>query len=128
MDMARSIPAKQKAKGRGRPGTGLDAMIGLRATPALLAAIEEWAACEPDSPSLSEAIRRLVEIALGSSGPARTRTKRRTAKASDMAGAAIDRLADQSAPPEVRAKRKRRLLKGPSEFRDMREDHPKPKR
>jgi len=46
-------------------------------------------------------------------------------QSSDMAGAAIDRLADQSAPPEVRAKRKRRLLKGPSEFREMREDHPK---
>jgi hypothetical protein len=99
-------------------------MIGLRATPALRAAIEEWAARERDEPSLSEAIRRLVEIALGSSG---LRAKKHTAKASDLAGAAIDRLADQSVSPEVRAKRKRRLLKGPSEFREMREDHPKRK-
>lgn len=111
-------------KGRGRPRTGVNPMIGLRATPALRAAIEEWAAREPDKPSLSESIRRLVEIALGSRGLASKRAKKHTAKASDLAGAAIDRLADQSASQEVRAMRKRRLLKGPSEFREMRADHP----
>jgi hypothetical protein len=49
------------------------------------------------------------------------------AKAADLAGAQIDRLADRSATDEQRANRKRRLLKGPKEFRDIR-GRPKPKR
>jgi hypothetical protein len=40
-----------------------------------------------------------------------------------MAAEAIDRQIDQSAPPEEQASRKRRLLKGPKEFRDIRKDH-----
>jgi hypothetical protein len=38
-----------------------------------------------------------------------------------------DWLGDQSLPDEERERRKRRLTKGPSEFRDMRGDIPKPK-
>ena len=38
-----------------------------------------------------------------------------------MAGCTLDRFTDKSAPAEEQAKRKRRLLKGPSEFREMRE-------
>jgi len=45
---------------------------------------------------------------------------KRAAKAADMAGRKIDQLDDKSAPDEVRAQRKRRLIKGPSEFREMR--------
>jgi hypothetical protein len=41
-----------------------------------------------------------------------------------MAGEAIDRQADQSATVEERESRKRRLLKGPAEFRELRRDHP----
>jgi hypothetical protein len=37
-----------------------------------------------------------------------------------MAGEQIDRLADEAATSEEQASRKRRLLKGPQEFRDMR--------
>jgi len=44
-----------------------------------------------------------------------------------MAGKMIDQLADKSASPEEQAKRKRRLMKGPPEFREMRGDLPKPK-
>jgi hypothetical protein len=46
--------------------------------------------------------------------------KMRAAKASDMAAKEIDRLIDPSAPDEERQRRKRRLLKGPREFRDLR--------
>ena len=53
---------------------------------------------------------------------------RRAAKARDMAGQAVDRLIDPSAPVEERQSRKRRLLKGPKEFRDMRDKRAKPKR
>jgi hypothetical protein len=40
----------------------------------------------------------------------------------------VDYLADPSATDEQRAKRKRRLLKGPPESREMRRDLSKPKR
>jgi hypothetical protein len=41
-------------------------------------------------------------------------------KSADIAGSTIDTIDDQSAPAEDRAKRKRRLAKGPEEFREMR--------
>ena len=40
----------------------------------------------------------------------------------NLAGQVIDRLADRSATSEERESRKRRLLKGPKEFRNMRRD------
>jgi hypothetical protein len=45
-----------------------------------------------------------------------------------MAGQAVDRLIDPSAPDEERQRRERRLLKGPKEFRDIRDNRVKPKR
>jgi hypothetical protein len=39
-------------------------MIGLRASPELRKSIEEWAGRQTDGPSLSEAIRQLVELGL----------------------------------------------------------------
>ena len=44
-----------------------------------------------------------------------------------MAGQAIDQLGDQAATVEERAQRKRRLIKGPREFRDVRGEQPKKK-
>src|SRR5262244_2331498 len=44
----------------------------------------------------------------------------RAAKARAMAGQEIDRLSDPSATKQERQRRKRRLLKGPKEFRDAR--------
>ena len=52
------------------------------------------------------------------------RTKR-AAKAREMASQEIDRLSDLSATDEERQRRKRRLLKGPKEFRDIRGKRPK---
>jgi hypothetical protein len=49
-------------------------------------------------------------------------------KAADWAGEVIDRHADRSASSEDRESRKRRLLRGPREFRDLRRDHPTTKR
>jgi hypothetical protein len=46
-------------------------------------------------------------------------------KAATLAGEAIDRLADRSATAEQRETRKRRLLKGPKEFRGARRDQRK---
>jgi hypothetical protein len=43
-------------------------------------------------------------------------------RSAEMAGDVIDQSADQSASPEDRKIRKRRLLKGPEEFRSFRRD------
>jgi hypothetical protein len=41
-----------------------------------------------------------------------------------MAGQAIDSLGEQTATVEERAQRKRRLIKGPREFLDVRDNQP----
>lgn len=92
--------------------------------------IEEWAAGQSDDPSMSEAIRRLVELGLlakGGQRPARAPGSRakHAADAADMAGKEIDQLGDPSAPIEEQARRKRRLIKGPREFREIRGQKPK---
>jgi len=60
--MAKSI--KVKPKKRGRPATGKDPLVGFRASPEMRASVVRWAEDQPDQPTLSEAIRRLVEIGL----------------------------------------------------------------
>jgi hypothetical protein len=60
--MAKSI--KVKPKKRGRPATGKDPLMGFRASPEMRASVVRWAENEPDQPTLSEAIRRLVELGL----------------------------------------------------------------
>jgi hypothetical protein len=47
------------------------------------------------------------------------------AKASEMAGQEIDRLGDPLAANEERQLRKRRLIEGPEEFRDIRSNRAK---
>jgi succinate dehydrogenase/fumarate reductase flavoprotein subunit len=49
----------------------------------------------------------------------------RAAKARTMAGQEIDRLSAPSATEEERQRRKRRLLKGPKELRDVRSNRRK---
>ena len=61
--MKRTIAAKQK-RGRGRPATGRDPMIGVRVSPELRKAVERWAGSLADKPNLSQAIRRLIEDGL----------------------------------------------------------------
>jgi hypothetical protein len=51
-------------KKRGRPATGKEPMLAFRASPAFTAEVEAWAKRQPDNPSRSEALRRLVEMAL----------------------------------------------------------------
>ena len=59
--------------------------------------------------------------------PMKQRSREDVAKALDLADQQIDKLSDQSVTAEERQTRKRRLLKGPREFRDIRADSPKPK-
>jgi hypothetical protein len=123
-----SIKAKPK-KTRGRPATGRDPMMGFRASPVLRASIVTWAEGQPDKPTLSEATRRLVELGLTVKAPAGpTSNPGRKLRAQELATKAIDKMIDPSAPPEERAQRKRRLTKGPEEFRKVRVDRPKAKK
>jgi hypothetical protein len=48
-------------------------------------------------------------------------------RAQELATNAIEKMSDPSAPPEERAQRRRRLTKGPTEFREGRVDQPKAK-
>ena len=49
---------------RGRPATGQDPLLNFRAPAILTAKIDKWAAKQEDHLSRSEAIRRLLELAL----------------------------------------------------------------
>jgi Arc/MetJ-type ribon-helix-helix transcriptional regulator len=122
--MAKSIRAVPKK--RGRPATGRDPVSAIRLSPDLIATIDKWAA-RNDVSSRSEAIRRLVEVGLAEAPPVKPRSRKAASKASDMAGRQIDKIGDPSATDEERQQRKRRLLKGPREFRDIRGNLPNPK-
>ena len=82
-------------------------MIGLRTSDELRAAIDQWAARQPDKPSRSEAIRRLVELGLTVKQKGRG-SDRQTRRARDMAAETIERKLDPAAPEDERALRKRR--------------------
>jgi hypothetical protein len=75
---------------------------------------------EPDL-SRPEAIRRLVELGLTVKTKAKP-TERACARASELAATAIDSLPVGTADADDQASRKRRLLKGPEEFRELRVD------
>ena len=112
----------------GRPATGKAPMMGFRADPVIRASIVRWAENQPDTPTLSEAIRRLVELGLTVKAPARPVSKPdRRLRAAELAAKTIDKIADPAAPPEERAQRRRRLTKGPEEFREVRVDRPNKK-
>jgi hypothetical protein len=106
----------------GRPRTGITPLMGFRADAATRAAIVKWAEYQPDKPSLSEAIRRLVEIALTSSSGVRPKSESQRQRARSMAGDTIDKMADSTASSDEQADRKRQLVKGPEEFQKVRRD------
>jgi hypothetical protein len=100
----------------------------MRVPTSFVAAVDQWRRKQKDLPARAEAIRRLVELGLAGSRPMGRRSAKATAKAVDLAGKQIDKLSDASATAEERHQRKRRLLKGPTEFRHIRGDLPKPKK
>ena|SRR5271155_3441665 len=126
--MLKSIRVKPKK--RGRPATGKDPFYGVRMPDDLVAAVDKWAA-ENCASSRSDAIRRLIEVGLKRRGAApapRQPIKGSRRKASEMASRELDDLVDKSVPAVERERRKRRLVLGPKEFRDVRGDQSKKKR
>jgi hypothetical protein len=121
--MKKTTRVKQKVMGR--PRTGTTPLMGFRADPVIRASIVRWAENQPDTPTLSEAIRRLVEIGLKVKLAAKPAGKPgRRLRAQELAAKAIEGMIDPAAPPEERAQRRRRLTKGPTEFREIRVDQP----
>ena len=108
-------------KKRGPPATGKGEPILVRLQPAQLAGLDAWIARQDAQLSRPEAIRRLLEQAFAVSQPVKSRTQKARSTALDLASTQLDRLLDRSASDEERQRRKRRLLKGPKEFRDMRD-------
>jgi hypothetical protein len=124
--MKKAISAHKKS--RGRPATGHDPSVSTRFPNDVMTEIVAWAAKQQDNPPRSEAIRRLVELGLTVKVSVKPVSKpARSARAAELASKAIDGMIDPSAPPEERAQRRRRLTKGPSEFRKDRVDLPKAK-
>jgi hypothetical protein len=121
--MAKSISVKRKKAGR--PATGTEPLYGVRIGDALMKQIMDWA--KPQGATRSDAIRRLVELGL----TVKTRPKQPAPalaeRAKALASKVIDSFATDAVDVEETASRKRRLLKGPEEFRETRVDRPKAK-
>ena len=121
--MLKSIRGTKKYRGRGRPKTtGSGEQIQVRMQSPLLAALDAWIKDQPaPKPTRPDAIRQLLEIAL-------SHTKRRepspdaAKKASKLASKTAEGLLDSAIPTEEQQRRKRRLIRGPSEFREIRKD------
>jgi hypothetical protein len=154
INMAKSIRVTAK-KRRGRPATtGAGTQTGERWHDAELAAIDAWIAATGETLTRGQAIRRLVKVGLAVKTKAKPTGRRRAAlvadlaaeaidslglkvktpakpgrrlRAQELATRAIDKIIDPAAPLEERAQRRRRLTKGPTEFREARIDQPKAK-
>jgi Arc/MetJ-type ribon-helix-helix transcriptional regulator len=122
--MRKSIRVHQKK--RGRPATGRDPAITVRLPHQLISAINEWTS--KNTLSRSEAIRQLIEQGLARKAAARPLSNEAAHRALKMAARELEPLGDKSLPAEEQARRKRVLIKGPKEFRDVRADQPKTKR
>jgi Arc/MetJ-type ribon-helix-helix transcriptional regulator len=119
------IPRKK----RGPPATGKGEPVVVRMHPPMLAGLDDWIAKQKQPfPSRPEAVRRLIELGLTVRTPAKLVSKRgRNLRAHELASNTIEKMIDPAASPEERVQRRRRLTKGPSEFRDHRIDLPKAK-
>ena len=92
---------------------------------ALIAQADAWAAA--NDTGRSEAIRRLVELGLTVRIKPKQAPAGRADRAKELASKAIDSLAVGTVDHDEKASRKRRLIKGPEEFREVRVDLPKAK-
>lgn len=90
--------------------------------------LDEWRRAQSDAPTRAVALRRVAEYALAGTTAVGQHSRRSKRKAADMAGGAIDHLGDRTTSGKKRAQRKRSLIQGPREFREMRRDQPRTKK
>jgi hypothetical protein len=62
--MKKSISVNKKSRGRPKKKGGVYPVSAVRLPPTTGEAVDRWAASQADTPSRSEAIRRLVELGL----------------------------------------------------------------
>jgi hypothetical protein len=100
--------------------------IAIALSASFLKGVDEWRRRQRDRPSRAAAIQRLAErggLARGTRSPRKGSLR----KAAEMAEREIEGLGDQAASNEERARRSRRLIQGPREFRDIRANRAKTK-
>jgi hypothetical protein len=117
-------------KRRGPAPTGKGTLVGVRLQPDRLAAVDAWIAKQNATMTRPEAIRAMLDavLVIVSNDPGeKPKARKQAARASEMASQTIERKLDPAVPEEERAQRRRRLTKGPPEFREDRVDLPKAK-
>jgi hypothetical protein len=62
--MKRSISVNKKSRGRPKKKGGVHPVTAVRLSPELGREVDKWADTQADTPTRSEAIRRLVELGL----------------------------------------------------------------
>ena len=115
-----------KKSKRGRPSVD-SAAVTVRMAAEALHELDAWRQKRDDRPGRPEAIRRLVELGLTVKTKSKQPSAARAERAKELAAKTIEKIIDPSAPPDERIERKRRLTKGPVEFRNARVDQPKAK-
>jgi hypothetical protein len=120
------MPKIKQPRGGWPVAVGAAGTRAIKLPPKLVAAVDAWR--KQAGVTRSEAILRLVKLGLRvkseqtPSAENRMARGEKAAKASAMAGRTIDGLVDDdSSTKEQKMQRKRRLIKGPTEFRDMRD-------
>jgi hypothetical protein len=83
-------------------------------------AVDKWA--KRNGTNRSQAIRCLIALGLADAQLPRGRSPAARSKAYELASKQVDKLIDPSTPNEERQQRKRRLLRGPREFREIRDE------
>lgn len=118
-------------KRRGPAPTGIGTLVGVRLQPDRLAALDAWIATQGMPMTRPEAVRAMLDavLVIVAKHPDKkpVRKPARASRARELAAQAIDRMGDPAASAEERDERRRRLTKGPPEFREVRVDRAKAK-
>jgi hypothetical protein len=90
-----------------------------------LGALAEDCERRAEKAAQAEAAKALARGRLESSSPiSRSHARWQAARAAQLAEGALEEIEDPTAPPRERVQRRRKLTKGPSEFREDRIDQP----
>jgi hypothetical protein len=118
-------------KKRGPAPTGKGTQIQVRLQPDQLTGLDAWIEKQEIKPTRPEAIRGMIDAMLHipAKDPGEKQAKKadKASRAAELAATQIEKMIDPTTPAQERAKRRRRLTKGPEEFREMRVDRPKAK-
>jgi hypothetical protein len=90
-----------------------------------LRALAEVCERQAEKAARADAAEALARKGLNSSSPIfRSHLRLQATRAAQLAEGTLEKIEDLTAPPQERAQRRRKLTKGPSEFREDRIDQP----